>query len=237
MGKIDDAVNLALDIARDDSHGYSQKRRNGPDYDCSSFLIHVWDSVGVIVSQNGASYTGNMLSAFLKSGFRIVDRKNEKLERGDVLLNVKHHTAMYIGDNTIVQATIAENGTVDGKTGDQTGKEIATFNFYEFSPGGWDYVLRYVENNKQETDKSEFINYENAECQKTDMPLIKQGHYGPAVAAIQGALKYHGFFPGAITGGFGTDTYKAVCDFQKKHKLEIDGIVGPKTWHELFYWR
>ena len=102
MGKvIDRAVDIALKIANDDSHGYSQTNRWGnPDYDCSSFVITCWQDAGVPVKTNGATYTGNMLNAFLKSGFKIVD--SDKLQKGDVLLNVLHHTAMYIGNNKIV---------------------------------------------------------------------------------------------------------------------------------------
>lgn len=240
MGKIEDAVALALNIASDETHGYSQKQRWGSDYDCSSFLIYVWESVGVPVKTNGASYTGNMLLAFLKSGFRIVDPKTEKLKAGDVLLNIVHHTAMYIGNNKIVQATIAENGTVHGKTGDQTGTEIGIFPYYDFSPGGWNYILRYEENTPVEsipTDTNEFINYFESNLQETKMPVIKQGHYGPAVAALQAALKYHGFLSENPTGGFGMSTYKALVNFQFKHKLETDGICGPITWNELCFWR
>jgi hypothetical protein len=32
---------------------------------------------------------------------------------------------------------------------------------------------------------------------------------------------------------FGKDTLQSVLDFQKKNKLVIDGIVGPKTWYVL----
>ena len=238
MGKIEDAVNLALEIANDDSHGYSQYNRWGPDYDCSSFLIYVWQSCGVPVKTNGATYTGNMLSAFLQSGFRIVDRSVEELQPGDVLLNVVHHTAMYIGGNKIVQASISENGTIHGNPGDQTGYEIAVSSFYEFP---WDYVLRYNRKDDYEqipADVNEFINYGQAIFDPVKMPLLKMGYYGPAVCAMQGALRYHGFLKAdKITGGFGTETDHAVREFQRVHKLEIDGECGPITWDELMNWR
>ena len=42
MGVIDTAVNFMLQIANDDSHGYSQDDRWGPDYDCSSLVIQAY---------------------------------------------------------------------------------------------------------------------------------------------------------------------------------------------------
>lgn len=140
--KADEAVALALKWAADDSHGYDQASRWGPDYDCSSFLIAVWDAVGVHVKAAGATYTGNMRQAFLRCGFVEVPLSGG-LRAGDVLLNETRHTAMYVGDGRVVQASQNEAGTVTGgKTGDQTGREICVMPYYTPSYG-WDCVLRY----------------------------------------------------------------------------------------------
>lgn len=75
-----------------------------------------------------------------------------QLERGDVLLNKKHHTAIYSGDGQIVHASINEKGTTTGgKTGDQTGREICRRSFYVPS-FGWDCVLRH--NDPEIADKA-----------------------------------------------------------------------------------
>ena len=231
------AVQAAVEIANDNSHGYSQVNRWGPDYDCSSLVIECYNRAGIPVKANGATYTGNMLSAFLKSGFHLFNPEVEKLKPGDVLLNVQRHTAMYIGNNKIVQATIAENGTVDGKTGDQTGAEIGIYNYYDFP---WDYFLRYDDETPVDpapADPNEFINYGPGIFNNVKMPLLKIGYYGPAVCALQGVLRYHGFLSAdKITGGFGIDTDIAVQNFQKRHKLEVDGECGPLTWAELMLW-
>ena len=60
-------------IAKDDTHGYDQLKRWGPDFDCSSLVCFVVESVGIPVRQKGATYTGNMKAAFLKCGFEIID--------------------------------------------------------------------------------------------------------------------------------------------------------------------
>ena len=236
--KVDNAVRIALDIANDDSHGYSQVNRWGPDYDCSSLVIEAYNRAGIPVKVNGATYTGNMLSAFMKSGFHIVNRDMEQLIPGDVLLNVQNHTALYLGNNQVIQATIAENGTVHGQTGDQTGKEIGIYPYYNYP---WDYILRYTEKldpeNETPADPNEFINYGSSLFKEVKMPVLKTGYYGPAVCAMQGALRYHGFLKAdKVTGGFGVETFTAVQNFQKRHKLDIDGVCGPETWKELMLW-
>ena len=72
MSMIDIAVSWAVGIANDNSHGYDQSSRWGPDYDCSSLIIQAWENAGVPVKTKGASYTGNMVSAFKKCGFKDV---------------------------------------------------------------------------------------------------------------------------------------------------------------------
>ena len=143
---IEDAVEWAIGIANDDSHGYDQTNRWGPDYDCSSLIIQAWQNAGVPVKTQGASYTGNMYDAFIACGFIDVTSQvnlssGSGVARGDVLLNIVNHTAMSIGNGQIVQASINEHGeTTGGQTGDQTGREIYTRNYYNYP---WDKVLRY----------------------------------------------------------------------------------------------
>lgn len=153
---IEKAVTWALQIAQDPAHGYDQTHRWGPDYDCSAFLITAWQQAGVPVKTAGATYTGNMTPGFLRCGFEDVTAEinlntGAGLQRGDVLLNVRHHTAMSIGGGQIVHASINESGrTTGGKTGDQTGREICVRSYYKYSKG-WDKVLRYV-GSREEAD-------------------------------------------------------------------------------------
>lgn len=65
----------------------------------------------------------------------------KNLKRGDILLNEKHHTAIYVGDGNIVHASLNEKGGIyGGQSGDQTGKEICVRSYYDRP---WDLVLRY----------------------------------------------------------------------------------------------
>ena len=100
------AVQWAVNIANDSSHGYDQGNRWGPDYDCSSLVISADKQAGVPLS---CTYTGNMRSDMMMNGFvpaPVNLASGEGLIEGDVLLNELHHTAMYIGGGRIVQASI-----------------------------------------------------------------------------------------------------------------------------------
>ena len=155
MSKITEAIEVAKRWAADPAHGYDQTHRWGPDYDCSSFLISVWEEVGVPVKSLGASWTGNMRGAFIRAGFVDVTASCELnmgagLEAGDILLNESYHTEMYLGDGTLVGASSNEfGGITGGQPGDQTGNEIRVRPWYRYSRG-WDCVLRYA--GEQEVD-------------------------------------------------------------------------------------
>lgn len=152
MGKIEKAVEFMIEIAKDNTHGYDQIYRWGEkgDYDCSALVITAFSIAGFDVKRYGATYTGNMKKAFLKCGFKEVINKinlssGKGLKMGDILLNEKYHTAVYIGNNKIAQASINEKGTVrNGKSGDQTGREI-NISPYKNYRKGWNSVLRYEE--------------------------------------------------------------------------------------------
>lgn len=192
MGKIENAVNWMISTANNNIHGYDQKFRWGQygDYDCSSAVITAWENAGVPVKTNGATYTGNMYSVFKKCGFidvtRSIDRATGRgIQRGDVLLNRMNHTAMSIGNNQIVQASINEKGTVTGgKPGDQTGKEFYIRSYYNYP---WDHVLRFNEQ-------------DNTKTKKSDQEIAKEviaGKWGNGVTRIDN-LKNAGYNPDTI---------------------------------------
>ena len=51
---------------------------------------------------------------------------------------------------------------------------------------------------------------------------------------IQFALKKAGFYKGVIDGKIGPQTRRAIREFQKSKGLKPDGIIGQKTWEELY---
>lgn len=54
------------------------------------------------------------------------------------------------------------------------------------------------------------------------------------VDEVQQALKQLGFYHLAIDGDFGAGTEQAVRGYQNARGLKVDGIVGEKTWLQLF---
>lgn len=234
MGKIEQATRQMEAWAADDSHGYDQAQRWGPDFDCSSAVIAAWEAAGVPVQSNGASYTGNMRGVFLRCGFTDVTAdvnltSGAGLKRGDVLLNVRHHTAMYCGGGTEVEASINEHGgTTGGATGDQTGREFLVRPYRNYP---WDCVLRYtaegadVEQDKQTTKPAYFYSVK--------LPLLKPGIEDASVTAMQALLVAHGFSPGGIDGIYGAQTAQAVAAYQAAAGLTADGECGGDTWSAL----
>lgn len=216
--------------AGDPAHGYDQAKRWGPDYDCSSAVISAWELAGVPVKTNGATYTGNMRGVFLRCGFEDVTASIDLatgagLQRGDVLLNIRHHTAMYCGNGMEVEASINEDGTTTGgRPGDQTGREFLARPYRNYP---WDCVLRYSQGGETPAKPKPTYYYD------VKLPLLKQGMEDDAVTTVQQLLAAKDYYTGDCDGIFGELTKRAVMAFQADKRLEADGEVGGETWKTL----
>ncbi|GAA6619260.1 peptidoglycan-binding protein [Scytonema sp. NUACC26] len=58
---------------------------------------------------------------------------------------------------------------------------------------------------------------------------LRRGSRGASVRRLQQDLQRLGFFNGAITGYFGSETERAVSQFQQSYSISPDGIVGTRT--------
>lgn len=137
MGNINVAIAWAISIAQDDTHGYDQEHRQGPDYDCSSLVANALHNAGYSIPVD--AYTGNIEGYLRACNFRTC---SQPWVKGDIHLKTGRHVCMSINSSQIVEASSNENGEITGgQTGDQTGREIWVHNYYEYS-GGWDVHLR-----------------------------------------------------------------------------------------------
>ena len=227
MTIIESAVQWAVGIANDQSHGYSQANRWGPNYDCSSLVISAYKHAGVPIDTTVVNYTGNMQN-LKKYGFQDVTGKvslssGSGLQRGDILWwhssGTSGHTAIYIGNNQIVHARGQSYGS--SKTGDQ-GSEIAVTSYYR---GSWQHVYRYVGGGSAaEEHPPGWIEPKEYYTVTAKMPLIKQGNTGSSVRLWQELIGVE------VDGEFGPVTHGATLGFQNNHDLVVDGEVGPKSW-------
>lgn len=62
---------------------------------------------------------------------------------------------------------------------------------------------------------------------------LAYGGAGSDVAEAQCLLRRAGISPGGIDGMFGPLTQRAVKAMQKRAGLDVDGMVGPRTWQAL----
>ena len=152
--KVETALDWAQKIADDNSHGYSQQHRNGPDYDCSSYVSTALVKAGL--NDNGSLTTYTMKKYLCSKGFTWIPWSSiggqSGLKRGDILLDEDTHTEFYIGNGKMIGA---HRDYGYPATGDQTGKEISVQSFYNNQYGiSWNGVLRYEETNPVTTTPS-----------------------------------------------------------------------------------
>lgn len=108
-------------------------------------------------------------------------------------------------------------------------KMSSSYYFYSF-PGGYKTGVDpfgYTGKKKSPGNASSFhyiLGKTSAKEWGTIMPTLKRGSKGKAVTLWQVILGIE------LTGSFGEKTEKATKEFQKKHKLTPDGIVGGFTW-------
>ena len=81
-------------------------------------------------------------------------------------------------------------------------------------------VVRFTENVSRETLK----------CAK---PTLRQGSKGIEVTNLQKCLNHIANYGLVIDGQFGRKTKDAVCNFQLRYRLTVDGIYGKHSYNKM----
>ena len=242
---INDAVDFATKIAKDNSHGYSQAVRslynitNPSSFDCSSLVCtayyYAFKKNGVTPTPKdlGCSYTGNMMN-LTKCGFEVVARNqtaHAEMKKGDIELNTTYHTALAIDKDNIVHARSSE-GTSDTK--DNSGNEIRIQPWYLYSHG-WTCRLRFT---GKGVNFSGIVSDITTPTTTPSKNYLEYGDQGSDVKSLQQKLNKVGIKDAngnklEEDGSFGDNTLYAVKAFQKKYGLEVDGLAGKNTISKL----
>lgn len=227
------AVAWAIQTANDNSHGYSQADRWGPDYDCSSFVITAYEQASVPVKSKGAVNTRTMWNAFTACGFVDVTTQvglstGYGIQAGDVLLNYENHTCIAIGDGKVANCRTNEG---NAQAGDQSGNEIRIQGYWNYP---WNAVLRYKGNGFVTQNQNGSAGTTVNETHEWKPATLKMGSvYSEDCVILQGILNRRGFNCGTPDGYFGAKTQAAVNKAQAFYGLTVDGICGPMTWAKL----
>ena len=253
-----DAVDFAVKIANDNSHGYSQVVRslynitNPKSFDCSSLALTAYyyalQKNGLTEQANylrkNCSYTGNMLK-MQNAGFEIVARNqtaHAQMTKGDLELNTVHHVAMAIDQNRIIHARSSE-GTSDTK--DNSGNEIRVQNWYLYSHG-WTHRLRFTGKGIDFTELTGTATTTPASTPTTtkgdkymfEPKTVKNGSTGTSVLLLQEILVARGFKGKdgkelTLDREAGTNTIYALNQYKKLRKMKQNGICDAVVWKDL----
>lgn len=227
-------VNFALQIAADDSFGYTNDYPanqwwRGRDMDCGSFMSYCLHAALMQINidtgyeyfePTGGYYPWN--EAFL---IKYCDRFAYDQERnhvGDILVSTGHTEMVTHTDPDYLTGA---RGDYDGKTGDYTyHTEIATSRLF----GGWNWIYRLKDKYNLEIPEKE------GGLDMSKIPTCRLGDVSNTVMSYQYIMRYKlGFDKQEVSGTFNEQMDHNVRFFQKEHSLYVDGIIGEKTGYEM----
>jgi len=164
--------------------------------------------------------------------FKSVGRWHDKPEPGDQVFFRDGKGA--ICHTGLVEAVTADRlTTIEGNAGDRVIRGVYPVNAARIAGYGrprWELATE----DAPESAVSESAPVPQAEPDEGH-PTLSKGSRGSAVRDLQKRLEAMGYaLPRwGVDGDFGQETERAVRLFQQVNSLEVDGIVGPKTWAKL----
>lgn len=183
-------------------------------FDCAGFVLNEMQLAGVPLYGQGATTQWNTASNWAAKG------EISTMPRDLVCAVYKHkdgkmsHTGLSMGDGS--------GGVIHCSTTVKRG------NAYTDTPKWTHWGIPKGLYTTDELRKAG-INVQD-DC---NIPTLRRGNQGDEVADLQMLLNSKFGYDLEVDGNFGKATETAVKDFQKKHGLTADGVVGKKTWAAL----
>lgn len=128
--------------------------------------------------------------------------------------------------------------TVEGNSSDMVAEHVYSVSDTSIAGYGrprWELAAGAEDNNVSGNDATDIdaVGKPAKTCTPT-LPVLRPGDIGPAVAALQMALRYRRYDPRWVDGEFGPRTEQQLKAFQKAAGLVPDGVCGEKTYSALF---
>ena len=139
VSKVDRYINRAVEIANDDTVGYSITSRDlNPNVDSMSFIYYSLLQSGVI-NKMAFAFDNNSIRGILPTiGFEEFTYKETDLQRGDIMYDPNSgHAGIFMG----AEKEVAAYKNMDNQDGDSSGKEV-TVSAFSNSAYNYKYIYR-----------------------------------------------------------------------------------------------
>lgn len=131
------------------------------------------------------------------------------------------HVGLYVGGGAVIEAASTQKGVIQGKVTEKKWSHWGELKGVDYSSGD---------------GSAQQVNTDDTPGEYTPTrPTLRKGDKGEAVRVLQTMLLEANYDVGSwcADGIFGKATEAAVKHFQEEHFLEVDGVVGKKTWAAL----
>ena len=177
-------------------------------FDCSGYVYNVLNDSDIKVSRTTAQGYYNT--------FKKYEVAKTSICSGDLLFFGKSkssisHIAIALSSTEMIESIGTKKNTKTNK-----GKGVS------------------ISNITRRKDLVAICRFENVsrETFKVAKPVLRIGSRGIEVSNLQKCLNHNFNYGLVVDGQFGTNTYNALCNFQLRYMLTVDGIYGK---HSIYY--
>jgi hypothetical protein len=138
------------------------------------------------------------------------------------------HVGVYDGNGYVYEAKGHAYGVV------KTAFKASAWKFWAQCPYTVDDAVA-TPKEEPKVEVKEEVKTEGVKTVKMELDVLKRGATGDQVKAVQRMLYSLGYDIGytRVDGSFGSKTEGAIRRYQHNNGLEVDGVVGTKTWTKL----